>query len=147
MAVITALFLASYSVGSGIGNTIAGAIWTNTMPGRLLNRLNENGVSNATAIANTVYADPLTFILTNPIGTPARTAVNDAYRDVQRYLTIAGICFSVIILLLTLGLANPVLGDRQNLEDAGSSTDSLNGSDAERITEAERAKESEAVKA
>lgn len=117
---MTALYLASYSVGSALGNTIAGGIWVNTMPSHLLNRLTAAGVSNAAEIATSVYADPETFILSpeGAIGTAARTAVMEAYGEVQRYLTIAGLCLSVLLVIATLCLKNPRLGDEQSLEDA-----------------------------
>ncbi|WWD20507.1 hypothetical protein CI109_104983 [Kwoniella shandongensis] len=117
-AVITSIYLASYSVGSALGNTIAGAIWTNTMPSHLLNALTRANVPDASTIATSVYGDPLTFILTNPPGTPAREAVGHAYREVQRYLTITGICISIVIVGVSLFLRNPRLGDEQSLPEA-----------------------------
>jgi SIT family siderophore-iron:H+ symporter-like MFS transporter len=117
-AVITSLYLALYSVGSALGNTIAGAIWTNTMPGRLLDDLTRAGVPNAATVATTVYLDPLTWIATNPMGTPAREAVNSAYREVQRYLTITGLCLSVLLIIASVCLRNPRLGDTQSFANA-----------------------------
>ncbi|ORY32150.1 major facilitator superfamily protein [Naematelia encephala] len=117
-AVITSLFLATYSVGSAIGNTIAAAIWTNTMPNRLVEDLTKAGISNATALATEAYANPFVFIVDYPMGTPTRTAVNSAYREVQRYLCIAGICLATVLVALSLCLKNPRLGDTQSLEDA-----------------------------
>lgn len=119
-ATVTALYLASYSIGSALGNTIAGGIWVNTMPDHLLNRLTAAGVPDAAELASSVYADPETFISSpeGAIGTPARTAVMEAYGEVQRYLTIAGLCISVLLVIATLCLRNPRLGDQQSLQDA-----------------------------
>ncbi|KAK8850324.1 hypothetical protein IAR55_004241 [Kwoniella newhampshirensis] len=117
-AVITSIYLASYSVGSALGNTIAGAIWTNTMPSHLLNALTRADVPDAATVAAAVYADPLTFITSNLRGSPAREAVGHAYREVQRYLTITGICISVTIVGVSLFLRNPRLGDEQSLPEA-----------------------------
>lgn len=119
-ATVTALYLASYSIGSALGNTIAGGIWINTLPDHLLSRLEEAGVANAAEIASSVYADPETFIESaeGAIGTPAREAVMAAYGEVQRYLTITGLCISVLLVVASLCLRNPRLGDQQSLQDA-----------------------------
>ncbi|KAL1405622.1 hypothetical protein Q8F55_009261 [Vanrija albida] len=115
-AVITGIYLASYSIGTALGNTIAGAIWINTMPGHMEKNLLNYGVSNGTAIAAAAYADPFTWIATNPVGTPAREAINLSYRQVQRYLCATGLAFSVLLLGITLFLDNPFLSDTQSLE-------------------------------
>jgi SIT family siderophore-iron:H+ symporter-like MFS transporter len=117
-ATITSLFYSAYNIGSGIGNTIAGAIWTNTMPTHLQSNLERAGVSNASAIATEVYGDPFTWIATNPIGTAPRDAVDLAYREVQRYLTIAGISISCLLFAFSLGLNNHRLTDKQSLDNA-----------------------------
>jgi len=117
-AVITSLYLALYSVGSALGNTIAGAIWTNTMPQRLLADLTAAGIPNAATVAANVYLDPLTFIAANPMGTVAREAVNSAYREVQRLLTITGLCLSVLLIIASVCLRNPRLGDTQSFANA-----------------------------
>ena len=36
LAVITALYLASYNIGSALGGSVSGAIWTNVLPGALV---------------------------------------------------------------------------------------------------------------
>lgn len=119
-ATVTALYLASYSIGSALGNTIAGGIWVNTLPQHLLDRLTEAGVPGAAEIAASVYADPETFVESpeGAIGTPAREAVMAAYGEVQRYLTITGLCISVLLVVASLCLRNPRLGDQQSLQDA-----------------------------
>lgn len=122
-ATVTALYLASYSVGSALGNTIAGGIWVNTMPDHLLTRLTEAGVEEAEAatIATSVFANPEGFIDEDPrgaIGTPEREAIMAAYGEVQRYLTIAGLCLSVLLVIATLCLRDPKLGDQQSFQDA-----------------------------
>jgi SIT family siderophore-iron:H+ symporter-like MFS transporter len=68
-----------------------------------------------------VYGDPIGFIDENPrgqIGSPEREAVMAAYGEVQRYLTIAGLCLSVLLVIASLCLKNPRLGDQQSLQDA-----------------------------
>jgi SIT family siderophore-iron:H+ symporter-like MFS transporter len=120
-AIVTALYLASYSVGSALGNTIAGGIWINTLPGHILRRFNELGIQDAQDLMVEVYGDPIGFIDENPrgqIGSPEREAVMAAYGEVQRYLTIAGLCLSVLLVIASLCLKNPRLGDQQSLQDA-----------------------------
>lgn len=119
-AVVTSLYLASYSVGSALGNTIAAAIWTNTMPSHLYNDFLRAGLSAAdsSTLQALAYASPLEFIVEYPPGTPEREAVGSAYREVQRYLTITGICISSVIVLVALMLRNPRLGDEQSLPEA-----------------------------
>ena len=120
-AIVTALYLASYSIGSALGNTIAGAIWINTLPGHILNRFNALGIADAQELATSVYGDPIGFIDSNPrgqIGQPEREALMAAYGESQRYLTIAGMCISVLLVAASLSLKNPRLGDQQSFQDA-----------------------------
>lgn len=65
-----------------------------------------------------MYASPLTWVLTNPVGTPDRDAVIVAYRHAQRLLTITGICLCIPLIAFALVLRNPHLPDLQSLPDA-----------------------------
>jgi SIT family siderophore-iron:H+ symporter-like MFS transporter len=112
VAVITGLFLASYNVGSALGNTISGAIWTNTLPQELNRRL-----TNAT-LAASAYADPFTFAMTYPMATPERKAVVESYKAAQRLLCITGICLCVPLIAFSLVIRNPRLTDTQSLPNA-----------------------------
>jgi SIT family siderophore-iron:H+ symporter-like MFS transporter len=71
LAVITSLYLASYSIGSALGNTIAAGIWINHLPGQISKQFDAFGIDNAT-LATEAFASPLTFIVEYPTGTPAR---------------------------------------------------------------------------
>jgi SIT family siderophore-iron:H+ symporter-like MFS transporter len=51
---------------------------------------------NAT-LALDVYADPYTFADSYPVGTPERDAVIHAYQNVQKLLTITGICLVCLL--------------------------------------------------
>lgn len=120
-AIVTALYLASYSIGSALGNTIAGGIWINTLPNHILDRFNEIGIADAQALATSVYGDPIGFIDKDPrgaVGQPERIALMTAYGEVQRYLTITGLCISVLLVIASLCLKNPRLGDQQSFPDA-----------------------------
>ncbi|PGH04451.1 hypothetical protein AJ80_08504 [Polytolypa hystricis UAMH7299] len=121
LAVITALYLSCYHIGSSLGNTISGAIWNQVLPSTLTDYLGD------ATIAAAVYADPFSFSAENPIGTRDRDLVVDAYRHTQKLLCITGICLSVIIVGFAAVLRDPVLGKEQSLAnlkyDDGSSID------------------------
>ncbi|OJJ98845.1 hypothetical protein ASPACDRAFT_53055 [Aspergillus aculeatus ATCC 16872] len=112
LAVVTALFMTCYNIGSALGGTISGAIWTQVLPKQLETRL-----SNATLAAE-VYADPFALSLQHPMGTPARDAVVDAYRDAQKLLCITGICLTVPLIAFALCTRNTRLIREQSLVNA-----------------------------
>ncbi|RAH78599.1 hypothetical protein BO86DRAFT_438185 [Aspergillus japonicus CBS 114.51] len=112
LAVVTALFMSCYNIGSALGGTISGAIWTQVLHRQLEIRLN-----NATLAAE-VYADPFTFSLQHPMGKPAREAVVDAYRDAQKLLCITGICLTVPLIAFALCTRNTRLTNGQSLANA-----------------------------
>lgn len=111
MATMTALYLSFYQIGSALGNAISTAIWTQTLPKKLLEHLGD-----ATAAAS-AYASPITYIASYPLGTPERTAVIDAYSEVQRYLAITGLCLSLIVFVSSLFLRNYKVDERQSLSE------------------------------
>ncbi|RDW65673.1 putative siderochrome-iron transporter Sit1 [Aspergillus mulundensis] len=113
LAIITALFLSSYNIGSAVGGSISGAIWSQTLPSKLTDRLNGNST-----LAAEIYADPFTFALGNPVGTPDRDAVVAAYMDTQRLLCITGLCLTVPLIVFALCIRNPKLNGKQSLEEA-----------------------------
>ncbi|KAL3451604.1 major facilitator superfamily domain-containing protein [Aspergillus insuetus] len=112
LAIVTALFLASYNIGSALGGTISGVIWSQTLLPELTSTL-----GNAT-LAASIYADPFTFVLENPVGTPAREAVIDGYKHTQRLLCITGLCLTVPLIAFSLCIRNPKLTKEQSLADA-----------------------------
>ncbi|KAJ6781825.1 hypothetical protein PWT90_08771 [Aphanocladium album] len=111
LAVMTGVYLATYNIGSALGNTVSGALWTQLMPAALESRLSP---INAT-LAIEAYASPLTVIELYPIGTPERDAMVHAYQSIQRLLTITGICLSVPLIVFSLLTRNPKLGNDQTL--------------------------------
>ena len=112
VAIVTGIYLATYNIGSALGNTVSGAMWQHIIPNELVRQL------GSSALATEVYADPFTFIVTYPVGTPEREAVILAYRHVQRLLCIAGICLSILLVGFSLIIRNPELGKEQSLEHA-----------------------------
>jgi SIT family siderophore-iron:H+ symporter-like MFS transporter len=112
LAVMTGLYLALYQVGSAFGNAVSGAIWTQVLPVRLAQSF--SGFGNET-LAVYAYSQPLSAILDFPVGSDERDAMIDAYKHVQRLLTITGICLCVPLIAFSLCLRNPKLTDQQNL--------------------------------
>ncbi|GKZ77819.1 siderophore transporter [Aspergillus niger] len=112
LAVVTGLFLACYNIGTAVGGSISGAVWTQILPGELNSRL-----SNAT-LATQAYKDPFTFSATYPIGTPDRDAVVAAYKHTQRLLCITGICLTVPLVAFSLCTRNLVLTKEQSFANA-----------------------------
>ena len=115
LAVITALYLSCYSIGSALGNTVSGAIWTQVLPGRLTTNLARFG--NAT-LSTAVYGDPFTFAAANLVGTQERAEVIDAYQYTQRLLCITGICLCVPLILFSCLIRDPKLGREQSRPEA-----------------------------
>ncbi|RGP76438.1 mfs sit siderophore-iron:h+ symporter [Fusarium longipes] len=112
LAVMTGLYLALYQVGSALGNAVSGAIWTQVLPNRLASSFSSFG--NETLAVYT-YSQPLSAILDFPVGSDERDAMIDAYKHVQRLLTITGICLCIPLIAFSLCLRNPKLTDQQNL--------------------------------
>lgn len=115
LAVITGLFLSLYNIGSALGNTVSGAIWTNVLPQQLEKNL--NGFGNST-LASLTYGSPFTVIADYPVGTDVRTGIIDAYQHTQRLLCITGICLCVPLIVFSLCLRNPRLPDEQSRPEA-----------------------------
>ena len=115
LAVITGLFLACYNVGSALGNTVSGAIWTQVLPSQLEKSL--NGFGNST-LASATYGDPFTAAAEYPVGTDVRTGIIKAYQHTQRLLCITGLCLCVPLIVFSLCLRDPRLGKEQSRPDA-----------------------------
>jgi SIT family siderophore-iron:H+ symporter-like MFS transporter len=111
LAVMTGLYLAVYNIGSALGNTVSGALWTQLLPKTLENRL----ANINSTLALEVYGNPLVAVLPYPPGTPERDAIIDAYQHVQRLLTITGICICVPLIAFSLAIRNPRLTNEQTL--------------------------------
>ncbi|KAG2178275.1 hypothetical protein INT44_001425 [Umbelopsis vinacea] len=118
VAMITALYLTTYQIGSGIGNSVSGAIWTNTLPAQL----EQNLAPINSSLAAIAYSSPFTFIAEYPMGTPERSAVIEAYNYAQRLLTITGTCLAIPLIIAAFLLGNPRLEDTQALDSAETST-------------------------
>ncbi|QPH09569.1 hypothetical protein C2857_000424 [Epichloe festucae Fl1] len=111
LAVITGIFLATYNIGSALGNTVSGAIWSQVLPGKLNDELNP---INST-LGATMYLDPLNTYTKYPVGTPERTGMIQSYQSVQKLLTITGVCLCVPLIMFGILLRNSKLDNRQTL--------------------------------
>ncbi|KAF7719532.1 Uncharacterized protein PECH_001528 [Penicillium ucsense] len=124
LAVVTGIFLASYNIGSALGNTISGAIWNQVLPSELSRRLGNE------TLAAEVYAQPLLFAASNPVGTSDRDNVILAYRKTQSLLCITGLCLTVPLIAFALCTRNPRLTTEQTVAKAEES-ESESESDSE----------------
>jgi hypothetical protein len=86
VAVVLALWGLFTSIGGAIGQTVAAAIYTNTMPNALQTYLPDDAKSRAKEIYNSI-----TVQLQYPMGSPVRQAIIHAYGDVMRRLCISGV--------------------------------------------------------
>jgi len=83
VAVVLAMEGMFSSVGGAIGSTVAAAIWTGTFPQRLQEYLPPADKADYVSIYSS-----LTTQLSYAKGTPARTAIERAYGDSQKYVII-----------------------------------------------------------
>lgn len=118
MAVVTSLYFSSFYIGSALGNTISGAIWTQVLPSKISAEFTQ--FSNSTLVKY-AYGSPFEFVVDYPWGTPERDALVIAYQHVQRLLLITGTCLCIPFLIFALMLRNPRLASVQNLYDDGGS--------------------------
>lgn len=109
LAVMTGVYLAVYNIGAAFGNTVSGAIWTQTLPKFLVNHLANDGIASA------VFASPLTEAVKYPMGSPERVGIVGAYRQANRLLAITAICLCVPLIGFAMALRNPKLNDEQTL--------------------------------
>ena len=93
ITIMLAVVALAASVGRSIGAAISGGIWTNQMPGLMLEYLPEEEKENYM----TIYGD-LVVQLGFEWGSPAREAIVRAYGDVQRNMVIAGAAFMPLAL-------------------------------------------------
>lgn len=86
VASLIALLGLSSAVGSGIGSSVSGAIWTSTVYVELLRLLPDD----AQDLAGEIYEN-LERQLSYPVGSPVREAIMQAYAIAQRRMVLAGL--------------------------------------------------------
>ncbi|QLG74404.1 hypothetical protein HG535_0G02870 [Zygotorulaspora mrakii] len=114
MATVTSLNYTLYRIGSAVGAAVSGAIWTQRLYKELL-----RNIGDATLAAN-AYAQPYTFIVSYPWGTPVREAVVKSYMNVQRLETMVALIFTAPLLFFSLCLRDTKLTNKvahENLKE------------------------------
>ncbi|KAK2597142.1 hypothetical protein N8I77_013008 [Diaporthe amygdali] len=86
VASLIALLGLSSAVGSGIGSSVSGAIWTNTVYAELVRLLPDDTKDQA----GDIYED-LQRQLSYPVGSPVREAIVYAYTTAQRRMLLVGL--------------------------------------------------------
>ncbi|KAH6620173.1 siderophore iron transporter [Boeremia exigua] len=94
VAVVLAVEGMFSSIGGGIGSSISAALWTGVFPAKLAEYLPAESQPHLMAI----YGD-IVVQTSHPKGSPTRTAIEHAYGDSQRYMSIA----STAVLAIALG--------------------------------------------
>lgn len=89
------------SIGSAIGSTIAGAMWTGIFPKKLA----ENLPADALPDLASIYGD-ITVQASYPWGSPTRDAINASYGQTQKYMLIAATCIYAVTWASVLGWQN-----------------------------------------
>lgn len=97
VAVVLAIYGLFGSIGASIGETIAGALWTNELPKAMYNAL----PADSKNMTSEIY-DSLIVQLSYPIGSPIRDAIIEAYASVMHKMVIAGAVFMVPTVLSVL---------------------------------------------
>ncbi len=114
MALVSGLTYTFYRIGSAVGNSVSGAVWTNILPGRLEKNL---ASFNNVTLSSYAYSQPYSFIIDYPWGTPERSAVVEAYKHIQRMETLIALCFCVLLVVFALFLRDPELTNEQAHND------------------------------
>ncbi|KAG9042123.1 hypothetical protein FS837_011259 [Tulasnella sp. UAMH 9824] len=109
VAIVTALVLLVTEIGGVVGNAIAGAIWSNTMPGQLRKHLPGLSDEEVTTLFGSIIA-----VGTYPEGSPERNGAIAAYDEVMKRMLIAAVVVAVFPLILSFFMPNWYLGDTQN---------------------------------
>ncbi|EXJ73935.1 uncharacterized protein A1O5_02229 [Cladophialophora psammophila CBS 110553] len=106
----TALELLCIYLGNSAGSAVAGTIYTSLFKEQLRLWM---GLGAPQAAINSVY-DSITAVVPRP-GTSNSNAINHAYSDILRFMTIAALVASAIPMVMIWFLPNPELNDKHNL--------------------------------
>lgn len=112
VATVTAMVLLLTEIGGAIGNSVAGAIWTNLMPGKLLKYLPNISQDERDALYSSI-----TTVTTYARGTEIREGAISAYGDVMKIMLIVATVMSVIPLVISFFMPDWHLGAKQNAVD------------------------------
>ncbi|ODV60170.1 MFS general substrate transporter [Ascoidea rubescens DSM 1968] len=101
VAISTAVFLATMTIGGSFGSSICGAVWSNYLPDKLEKYLPDEYQRNATAIFNSIKS-----AMMFKVGTEARAAIDQSYKETARLLAIMATCFTVPMIFLLFFIAS-----------------------------------------
>ncbi|KAI9648915.1 hypothetical protein NHQ30_001481 [Ciborinia camelliae] len=111
VAAILALLYVVGNTGGAIGNTICGAIWTNTFPQALMRYLPDSALSDF----DTIYGD-LSTQLSYPMGSETRLAIQHAYGYAQERMLIAGTAIISLAFIWVLMIKNINLKEKDQVK-------------------------------
>lgn len=111
VAVALAIYGLFGSMGSSTGYAIAGGMWTNILPYKMMEFLPEDSKADAWAI----YGD-ITKQLADPIGTPIRDAIILAYGDVARKMVIVSAALIPLLIVSVCAWRNINVKDLEEEE-------------------------------
>lgn len=105
VAAVLALLYVTGGIGDAVGNTISGAIWTNTFSKALARNLPESAFANITTIYSSLPAQ-----LAYPVGSIERIAIQKSYGYAQTRMLAAGVgimslCFIWALLIRNLNVS------------------------------------------
>jgi hypothetical protein len=99
VAIATAMFLTFTSLGGSVGSAIAGAIWTNILPGRLADYLPDMDPAERKRIY-----DDFKFAMSFPRDSFERDGIVKAYVDVMRHLTLTATLAALPMIILVFAM-------------------------------------------
>ena len=100
-AAVLALLYVFGGIGGAIGNTISGAIWTNTFFDALVRELPETAQANVTTIYGSIVTQ-----LSYPVDTPERIGIQEAYGYAQLRMLAAGVGIMSLIYVWSCFIRN-----------------------------------------
>jgi hypothetical protein len=101
VAAATAMFLTSMELGGAVGAAISGAVWTHSIPAKLLQYLPVESQSAAAEIFGS-----LAKALEYPVGSPTRIAINRSYQETMNRLLTLAIIATLPLIPLSLVMEN-----------------------------------------
>lgn len=98
----TAAFLTILEIGGAVGSAISGAMWSNSIPGKLQEYLPEESKHKAKKIFGSVKYASTEF----PMGSPERIAINRAYQETMTSILTVAVIVALPLIPLSLMMKN-----------------------------------------
>ncbi|KAH7310262.1 siderophore iron transporter mirA [Rhexocercosporidium sp. MPI-PUGE-AT-0058] len=114
VGIATAVYLSSLGFGSNMGNSIGGAIWNGILPSKLRKYLPVEAKAATRAIFGSIVTAKKF-----KAGSATQVAINLAYRETQRSLSIASFSLSIplLIIIITIFMRNVKLAEEDKVRD------------------------------